>query len=185
MLEERITMMELTEAIKKQKNGKAPGPDGIPAEMYKTLQDSLSNTLLEVVNEVLMEAKIPKSWMEAYITLILKEDTDLQIKNYRPISLLNSDYKIFASIMAERLKRFLNQFIHIDQNGFLPKRQIKDNMRINLNTLEYYEANPEKQMALIFLDVQKAFDNVNWKFMLAQMEEMDFGERFIKMIKIL
>uniref|UniRef100_A0A2D4JTU8 Reverse transcriptase domain-containing protein n=1 Tax=Micrurus paraensis TaxID=1970185 RepID=A0A2D4JTU8_9SAUR len=177
MLEERITMMELTEAIKKQKNGKAPGLDGIPAEMYKTLQDSLSNTLLEVVNEVLMEAKIPKSWMEAYIALILKEDTDLQIKNYRPISLLNSDYKIFASIMAERLKRFLNQFIHIDQ--------IKDNMRINLNTLEYYEAHPEKQMALIFLDAQKAFDNVNWKFMLAQMEEMDFGERFIKMIKTL
>uniref|UniRef100_A0A2D4LCT1 Reverse transcriptase domain-containing protein n=1 Tax=Micrurus spixii TaxID=129469 RepID=A0A2D4LCT1_9SAUR len=142
--------------------------------------------MLEVLNEVLTKNKAPDSWTETYVTLIPKEDTDpQQIKNYRPISLLNADYKIFASIMAEILKRYLNYFIHPDQNGFLPKRQIKNNMRIILNTLEYYEAHPEKQMALIFLDVQKAFDNVNWKFMLAQMEEMDFGERFIKMIKTL
>uniref|UniRef100_A0A2D4I1F2 Reverse transcriptase domain-containing protein n=1 Tax=Micrurus lemniscatus lemniscatus TaxID=129467 RepID=A0A2D4I1F2_MICLE len=107
----------------------------------------------------------------------------MNLKNYRSISLLNSGYKIFASITAEQLKRFLSQFIHSDQNGFLPKRQIKDNMRIISNTLEYYETHPEKQMVLIFLDAQKAFVNVNWQFVLAQLKVMDFRERFIKMIK--
>uniref|UniRef100_A0A2H6NGK6 Reverse transcriptase domain-containing protein n=1 Tax=Micrurus carvalhoi TaxID=3147026 RepID=A0A2H6NGK6_9SAUR len=115
---------------------------------------------MEVFNELLMEAKVPNSWMEAYITLIPKEDSDLhQIKNYRLIFLLNADYKIIASIIAVKLKRFLNQFIYSDQNGFLRKRQIKDNMRIIMNTLEYCETHPEKQMALI-LDAQKVFDNV-------------------------
>uniref|UniRef100_A0A670ZBU0 Uncharacterized protein n=1 Tax=Pseudonaja textilis TaxID=8673 RepID=A0A670ZBU0_PSETE len=124
MLEGNITMMELTEALKKQNVGKAPGPDGLPVEFYKTFQEILNLHLLEVMNEVMSKKRIPKTWSEAYITLILKEDTDLQqVKNYRPISLLNSDYKIFASILAERLKRYLNNFIHADQNGFLPKRQ--------------------------------------------------------------
>lgn len=105
--------------------------------------------------------------MEANITLIPKEDSDLTlIKNYRPISLLNTDYKIFTSVVAERLKRFLKEFIHVDQNGFLPKRQIRNNMRIILDILEYYEVHSEKQLTLLFLDAQKVFDNVSWKFML-------------------
>uniref|UniRef100_A0A2D4HGE7 Uncharacterized protein n=1 Tax=Micrurus lemniscatus lemniscatus TaxID=129467 RepID=A0A2D4HGE7_MICLE len=64
-------------------------------------------SMLEVFNELLSEVKVPNSWMEAYITLIPKEDSDLQwIKNYRLISLLNVGYKIFASIIAEKLKIF-------------------------------------------------------------------------------
>uniref|UniRef100_A0A2D4KNN7 Reverse transcriptase domain-containing protein n=1 Tax=Micrurus paraensis TaxID=1970185 RepID=A0A2D4KNN7_9SAUR len=129
----------------------------------------------------MQKKRIPKTWSEAYITLIPKEDMDLQqVKNYRPISLLNSDYKIFASILTERLKRYLNNFIHVDQNGFLPKRQIKDNIRIILDTLEYYEAHPEMQMALMFLYAQKAFDNVSWQFMLLQLAQMGFGKKFIQ-----
>uniref|UniRef100_A0A670Z2R6 Reverse transcriptase domain-containing protein n=1 Tax=Pseudonaja textilis TaxID=8673 RepID=A0A670Z2R6_PSETE len=104
MLESNITMMELSQALKKQNNGKAPGPDGFPVEFYKTFQESLCIPLLEVMNEVMSKKIIPKTWSEAYITLIPKEEADLlQIKNYRPISLLNADYKIFASILAERL----------------------------------------------------------------------------------
>uniref|UniRef100_A0A670Z2G2 Reverse transcriptase domain-containing protein n=1 Tax=Pseudonaja textilis TaxID=8673 RepID=A0A670Z2G2_PSETE len=104
MLESNITMMELSQALKKQNNGKAPGPDGLPVEFYKTFQELLCIPLLEVMNEVMVKKIIPKTWSEAYITLIPKEEADLlQIKNYRPISLLNADYKIFASILAERL----------------------------------------------------------------------------------
>uniref|UniRef100_A0A670YX33 Reverse transcriptase domain-containing protein n=1 Tax=Pseudonaja textilis TaxID=8673 RepID=A0A670YX33_PSETE len=184
MLESTITMMELTEAFNRQNNGKAPGPDRLPAEFYKTLQESLSTPLLEVMNEAMLNKKIPKTWSEAYITLIPKEGADpSQIKNYRPISLLNADYKIFASILAERFKRYLNNFIHPDQNGFLPRRQIRDNMRVILDTLEYYEAHPEKQMALIFLDAQKAFDNVNWRFMFLLLEQMGFARKFIQAIE--
>uniref|UniRef100_A0A670Z1A6 Reverse transcriptase domain-containing protein n=1 Tax=Pseudonaja textilis TaxID=8673 RepID=A0A670Z1A6_PSETE len=184
LLNKDITESELKSAIESQKNNKTPGPDRLPAEFYKTLQESLNIPLLEVMNEVMSNKKIPKTWSEAYITLIPKEGADpLQIKNYRPISLLNADYKIFASILAERLKRYLNNFIHPDQNGFLPKRQIKDNMRVILDTLEYYEVHPEKQMALIFLDAQKAFDNVTWRFMLLLLEQMGFARKFIQAIE--
>lgn len=56
-------------------------------------------------------------------------------------------------------------------------------MRIILNTLEYYETYSEKRMALVFLDALKAFDNVNWQFMLMQLEEVGFGDRYMNALK--
>uniref|UniRef100_A0A2D4KJ56 Reverse transcriptase domain-containing protein n=1 Tax=Micrurus paraensis TaxID=1970185 RepID=A0A2D4KJ56_9SAUR len=111
--------------------------------------------------------------MEAYITLIYKEQSDPQkIQNYRPISLLNVDYKIMATILAERLKSVLSRVIHIDQNGFLPYRQIKMNTRTIIDILEYYEVHTTKTTSLIFLDAQKAFDNLNWNFLVKQLTGM-------------
>lgn len=60
---------------------------------------------------------------------------------------------------------------------------MKNNLRILIDTLEYFELHTEKKLALIFLDAQKAFDNVNWEFMSKQMEAMCIGERFLGVMK--
>uniref|UniRef100_A0A2D4LCH5 Uncharacterized protein n=1 Tax=Micrurus spixii TaxID=129469 RepID=A0A2D4LCH5_9SAUR len=65
MLDEKITMMELTETINRQNIGKAPSPNGLPAEFYKTIQDVISTTMLEVLNEVLTKNKVPDSCTES------------------------------------------------------------------------------------------------------------------------
>ena len=79
-----------------------------------------------MINEIHQERKTCR---EAVITIIHKEDADVEeISNYRPIYLLNIDYKIFATILATRLKRVLVKVIHQDQAGFLPKRHIRSNM---------------------------------------------------------
>uniref|UniRef100_A0A8D2L468 Reverse transcriptase domain-containing protein n=1 Tax=Varanus komodoensis TaxID=61221 RepID=A0A8D2L468_VARKO len=182
-LNEEVRMTEVTEAIKRQTNGNTPGLDGLPAEFYKTFEGILSKPLKGICNAALLDAKIPNPWTEANVTLIPKEDMDLtQIQNYRPISLLNVDYKNFPSVMAERLKKYLTDFIHPDQNGFLPKRQMRNNMRIILDISEYYKARSEKSMALLFMDAQKAFNNVNWQFMKQQLVQMEFGEKIINAI---
>ncbi|MEX5543858.1 reverse transcriptase domain-containing protein, partial [Pseudomonas poae] len=89
------------------------------------------------------------------MVLIHKENTETtEIKNYRPVSLLNNDYKIFSQIMAERLKEFLKEWISKEQSGFLPNRQIKDNTRVLINIIEYYEKHNEKELALLFVDTE-------------------------------
>lgn len=64
------------------------------------------------------------------------------MKNYRPISLLNEDYKLYVKIWVNRHKVFLSEFIIEDQTGFLPRRQLRDNIRLILYTIEYYDKNP-------------------------------------------
>uniref|UniRef100_A0A2D4ML09 Reverse transcriptase domain-containing protein n=1 Tax=Micrurus spixii TaxID=129469 RepID=A0A2D4ML09_9SAUR len=76
MLNVEITMTEMKEAISKQKCNKSPGPDGIPAELYKEIQTPLEQLMLDLYNKTLEQAKLPNSWTEAYITLILKENTN-------------------------------------------------------------------------------------------------------------
>uniref|UniRef100_A0A8C6XLH0 Reverse transcriptase domain-containing protein n=1 Tax=Naja naja TaxID=35670 RepID=A0A8C6XLH0_NAJNA len=186
ILNREITMNELNEAIQKQKSNKTPGLDEFPSEFYKNVGGVLKKMFLEVCKDVPLKAKIPNTWKEAYITLIPKEESNTnQVKSFRPISLLNTDYKIFMTIMAQRLKGILSKEINMDQNGFLPRRQIRDNIRTVIDLLEYYESHPGDQMALIFLDAQKAFDNLNWDFMKVQINKMNFGSNFEKMLNVI
>uniref|UniRef100_A0A2D4KMA0 Reverse transcriptase domain-containing protein n=1 Tax=Micrurus paraensis TaxID=1970185 RepID=A0A2D4KMA0_9SAUR len=86
------------------------------------------------------------------------------------------------NVMAERLKKILNDRIHPDQNGFLSARQIRYSTRTIIDILEYYEFHPGNQLVLIFLDAQKAFDNLSWDFMKKQINLMEFGDNFVKML---
>ena len=75
------------------------------------------------------------------ITLLRKKDKNsLLVKNYRPISQLNTDYKIIAKVMANRLKLCLHQIIHDDQTGFMKGRNIGSNIRTIINLIEYCDA---------------------------------------------
>lgn len=107
ILNDPISLFELTDAIKKQKRGKVPG---IPSEYYKTREESVLTPFKQLVEEIMETNKLPDTWKGTTITLIHKEGTKAkEIKNCRPILLLNTDYKIFTSILAERLKKILTQ----------------------------------------------------------------------------
>uniref|UniRef100_A0A803T714 Reverse transcriptase domain-containing protein n=1 Tax=Anolis carolinensis TaxID=28377 RepID=A0A803T714_ANOCA len=180
----RITEEEISRAIKKLPSSKAPGPDGFSMLYYKIFQDILVSPLQKVMNKILEEGKVPQTWNSANIVVIPKGKMDnTQVKNYRPISLLNADYKIFASILADRLKEVLKVRIAEDQSGFLPGRQMRENIRNILNVIEYYEKNNRKEIAFLFLDAEKAFDNVNWFCMFEILREMDVGFYFSNAIK--
>uniref|UniRef100_A0A670JU36 Reverse transcriptase domain-containing protein n=1 Tax=Podarcis muralis TaxID=64176 RepID=A0A670JU36_PODMU len=183
-LNREVTVDEVIEAINRMKNGKAPGPDGLPSKYYKILGELLAPVLRDVINNILQGGKIPGSWKEAYITLVPKSETEkTDIKNFRPISLLNNDYKIFADIMASRLKRLLMKHIHKDQAGFLPNRYQKDNVRHILNIIEYLDTRIDVPAALIFIDAEKAFDNVSWEFLLVCLEKAGIEGPYLKGIR--
>lgn len=89
-----ITETELNSAISRLKTNKSPGPDGFPSEWYKTFRFELISNLLRACNITLKDAKMPPSWSEAVISVIHKEGKDkLECGSYRPISVLNADYK--------------------------------------------------------------------------------------------
>lgn len=180
-----ITLVEIKDAIHLLKTNKSPGTDGLTSELYKAFVDELAPFLYEVFVESLEKEHLPTTMTQGLTTLIPKPNKDtLLIDNWRPICLLNNDYKIFALVLAKRLKLVLNSFIDETQSGFMTKRHITNNIRLVLDILDYPEL-IEDNGFILFLDFYKAFDTVEHKFILQSLTKFGFGIYFSKAIKTL
>lgn len=180
-----ITIEELNSAISRFKASKSPGTDGFTAEWYKALREQLTPILLRTFNWILQEKKIPPSWREAIISLIPKEGKDkLECGNYRPISILNVDYKLFTSILSHRIDRILPRLIHTDQTGFIRQRQTHDNLRRTLHIVNHINQQ-NIEAILISLDAEKAYDSVRWIFLYRVLAKFGFHKSFISVFQAL
>ena len=135
-------------------SNKSPVTDGLPAEFYKLFWKGSHPYLLNASkyahrNGLLM---IPKKNKAAKL-----------LKNWRPITLLNRDYKIASKCIASRIQKFLSRLIDNDQTGFLKNKFIGENIRLVDSVINYANI---KQIPglLLFIDFEKAFDSLEWSF---------------------
>lgn len=134
-----ITLAEVLEAIKYLKVNKSPGVDGLTCEFYQTFAKDLAPFLLEVIYESINLGSLPSTLTQSLITLIPKPKKDLLfLDNWRPISLLNYDYKIIATIFSKRLKTILEDIIDETQSGFLKNTHISNNIRLVFDLFELF-----------------------------------------------
>ena len=128
--EDKFTDAEISEAVLRLNNDKTPGPDGIPIDFYKVFWSKLKRTVCDVIHEFYRMESVCESSRQGVINLIPKKGKDVHLlKNLRPITLLNSDYKIVEKAIANRMVPALEEIIHSDQAGFLPNRKIETNIR--------------------------------------------------------
>lgn len=180
-----LSLSEILQAIKSLKNNKSPGSDGLTAELYKMFDKELSPFLLKVFEESFDLEALPPTMTQGVITLIPKPNKDKEcLENWRPITLLNNDYKILASILARRIKDVLNSIIDESQSGFMEKRHITNNIRLVLDLLDYEDLIPNDSF-LLFLDFYKAFDSLEHKFIFKALDKFGFGDYFCRAIRTL
>lgn len=117
------------------------------------------------------------------ICLLLKKDKDsINVTSYCPLSLLNSDQKIIAKVLTSQVNKHLSKLIHPEQTGFIPERFPFSNTRRLLNTLYSTKL---INSAIISLDAQQAFDQIEWRYMFATLKKFGFSKKFIYILKML
>lgn len=185
LCEADIAIEELDKAIDCLSLGKSPGPDGLTTEFYRFFKNDLRELLFHTFFECIQNNSLTSTMKQGLITLIPKPGKDARhIDNLRPITLLNSDYKILAHIFSNRLKKNLNELISESQSGFLKGRSIHNNTRLILDILDYREW-IEDDGYILFLDFRKAFDTIEHNFIFNSLKKFGFGQRFISFIKVL
>ncbi|XP_051811827.1 LINE-1 reverse transcriptase homolog isoform X1 [Acanthochromis polyacanthus] len=185
LCDKNITLKEVEDAINLLKLNKSPGNDGLTSEFYKRFSASLCPFLLKVFEESIDRESLPATLTQGLITLIPKAKKDpLFLDNWRPISLLNNDYKIMASIFASRVKIVLPKIIDECQSGFMRDRHISNNIRLVLDILDYSDL-VQDQSLILFLDFYKAFDSLEHGFMLSAIEKYGFGGFFQSALRTL
>ena len=182
-LDRPVTKEEVLAAFGQMAKGKTPGMDGLPAEFYQSFQSILADRFVSMCN-IVLASECSASQKTAVISLLFKKENRADIKNYRPISLLNSDYKIIAKILANRLKSVLRAIVHTDQTGFVPGGDIGENVLLTQSIINFCEEQ-QKDGYLIFLDWEKAFDRVDHEFMFKVLEKYGFGARFVQSVRAL
>ena len=184
LYEGKISEGECVEVIKTFKNGHSPGTDGLPIEFYKMFWNDITNLVLNSISYSYKQKNMSVSQKQSIITLLPKRDKDTRLlKNWRPISFLNVDYKIMAKCIASRLKLVLTKIISENQCGFMKGRYIRDNIR---NLLEVIDLAEEENLSCIILsiDFEKAFDTISWKFLAKCLIFFNFGSSFQQWIKL-
>ncbi|XP_038704727.1 uncharacterized protein LOC120000673 [Tripterygium wilfordii] len=181
-LETPVLKEEIKEAIWNCEGSKAPGPDGFNFNFLKKSWSIIENDVCSMVHLFYTTGKLPAGVNSSFITLIPKIKGSCKLKDYRPISLVSSLYKIVSKVLATRLKKVLSLVISETQSAFCKGRQIMDSILV-ANEIVHRMKKRRKKGLLLKLDMEKAFDSVNWNYLDKVMLEMGFGARWRNWIR--
>lgn len=174
-LEGEVSYTELTAFLKSTKNGKSPGLDGFTNDFFKLCWTDIGYYVLRSINAAYVEGEMSISQRRGVITCIPKGNKPkMFLKNWRPISLLSTVYKLASGCIANRVKRVLDILINEDQKGFVAGRFIGENIRLLYDIIhETKERNIPGLLLLV--DFEKAFDSVSWDFINQVLQFFNFG----------
>jgi len=184
---EHLEIEELFEILKKTKNAKCPGPDGIPMEFYKWLRADtkhsriIAQLVCDIINQCMDEEKLPTDLEFADVVTLYKKGNVEDPSNYRPISLLQSLYKIYATMIQTRMAKEIEEKIWKTQYGFRAKHSTAEALFITRRIQDFYETHGDK-FFMLFLDWEKAFDKVDQDMLTNALYRLNIPDKLLKII---
>ena len=184
-MEGHISVEEMTRYLKKTKNNASPGSSGFSGDFYKFFWSDIKQFVVRSTNYSFDIGSLSIQQRLGIITLLPKGTKDKRfLSNWRPLTLLNTFYKLVSGCIAERIKPALNTIIHPDQKGFVSERYIGEVVRTCYDTLDYAKNN-NKAGLLLLVDFEKAFDSVSFSFIEKCLNFFKFPPDIVKWINLL
>jgi hypothetical protein len=177
----RIQESEVKDVLKRMKGGKAMGPDGIPIEMWRTLEDVAIVWLTKLFNLIFRSNKMSDEWMRSILVPILKNKRDVQsCTNYRGIKLMSHIIKLCEMIIEHRLSGVTN--VTENQIGFMLGRSTMEAIFLIRQLMERCREQ-KKDLYMIFIDLENAYDKVPRNVMWWALQKHKVSSKYITLIK--
>jgi hypothetical protein len=177
-----FTVDEVRDAIKGMPLDKCPGPDGFSARFFVVCWDIIKVDVMAAFDSLSrLDSRGFGAVNSALITLLPKRPGAEEVKDFRPISLIHGFAKWVAKVIANRLAPLLPQLVGPHQSAFVRGRCLHDNFMMVQGTARKLHSSRQPAI-LLKLDITKAFDTVDWSFLLEVLRKMGFGDRLLACI---
>ena len=173
---------EVKDALQGLNNEGAPGLDGIPVFFYKDCWDTVRHEVMAALEDFRTGRCQMDRLNKAYIVLLPKFQGAEQISDFRPISLSNSLYLIFAKVLANRLRGVLPLLISPFQSAFIPGRQMADNIVLAEEIVAAWHRDGTTGF-MWKVDFAKAYDSIDWRFLWNVLRRRGFPETWVRWVK--
>ena len=189
-----ITEEDVEEALQNSQNLKSPGMNGITYELWKHIHQeykknpekfNIIKLMTEYFNDIQKYGISETSdFSIGWMCPIYKKNDRNEIENYRPITIVNTDYKILTKVLALRLAKVAPSLLHKSQAGFVPGWSIAEQTKLIEMMIDYAEVS-EQNGLIVALDQEKAYDKIAHDYLWKVLATFEFPEEFIKLIKAL
>jgi hypothetical protein len=169
-----ITTHEIQTATAKTAKRKAPGEDGLTAELYQWGIHIMKDVLTDIY-EIFHTGRMPTQMKQGITVCIPKINSPQRVQDYRPLTLLNADYKIYARLIAHRMQQTLYDIVHKNQHSTVPGRNIFD-AAAALRDVKAAGATRRNGMYLLALDFNGAFDNISHSYLHGLLQQYGYGD---------
>jgi len=182
-LQGEVAPEEIDGVVSRSPLNKAPGKDGLPFELYRhiLLIPWIKELFTAIINDALFHATFPISWQETVMILLFKKGDATKLANWRPLSLINSDAKLFTKILTLRIQPHMSKLTGAYQTGFTAGRHIADNGLVLITLRDYCKARKTKHVGVL-LDQEKAYDRVHPTYLRQVLSRFGFPSRIIESI---
>lgn len=182
LLQAPILNTDIQEVFFSLPNNKSPGPDGYPAEFFTAHWKTVGSDMIMAVQEFFSTGRLLQQWNTTILTLIPKKQNVVLVSDFRPISCCNTTYKVISKILANRLKQVLPLVISNTQSAFIPGRLLVENVLMATELIQGYNWKNITKRSTLKIDLKKAFDSLNWSFILLILRALRFPDSYVHLI---
>ena len=173
-LQKQLSSEEIFTVWKELPSRRAPSQDSFPIEFYLKMWDFINEDWMEAFHEALLTCTLHRNLDTRVMSLLPKGGCKTNLKNWRPITLLGTFYKILAKTMVRRVQPILNEIIRPNQTGFMKERNTINNVFLAYEMMDW-ALESSHDMVFLSLDFEKAYDHIEWDFLKGMMAAIGFG----------
>jgi len=178
----QILKDEVRWAINKMKLNKSSGPDEIPVEMLRALEENGVDLIWKLATAIYETGVIPEDMLKSIFIALPKKPSTMHCAEHRTISLMSHSLKILLRIVLQRIRRQIHPEIPITQYGFMPDRGTS-NAIFNLRMISERSIQHQQDVFLCFIDYQKAFDRVKHAELLKMLRNINIDLKDLRVIR--